>query len=580
MASSLPLEQVTDRGDPAARIRALERLAGRADAVETARQARELAGRVAEGRFYLACVGQFKRGKSTLLNALVGRTLLPTGVVPVTSAVTVLRHGEREAARVWFQDGHSAPIAPEDVGAYVSESENPENRKGVRAVEVFVPSPLLAGGLCVVDTPGLGSVFGGNAEVTRAFVPHVDAALVVIGADPPLSGEELRLVEEVAAQVRNVIVVLNKADRLTAREREEGTRFAARILSSRLRRPIGAIRQVSATERLEGGAPTRDWEALERAVAGLARESGAGLVRAAEARGVERLGRALLRELAERREALVRPAEESERRIAALERSVAAAGRALEDLGVLLGAEQGRLARDFRERQEAFYPPARDRAVAELERRIAALDLPRSRLRAASYGAAQELAREVVDRWRGEVEPAAEELYRCATARFVALANEFLERMAASGEPGMEGLRRELAPEAGFRARSAVQYTELLPRTTNALPWLLDLVRPRRLTLRALATRVGRYLDGILEANSSRVANDLVERAARSRARLEAEVRGALREVVEVARRALALARTRRAEGEEAVRAERALLESLESETESLLATRDEGAGP
>jgi len=123
-----------DRADPDARLRALERLAAGADAGEIARQARELAERVAEGRFYLACVGQFKRGKSTLLNALVGRPLLPTGVVPVTSSVTVLRHGAETAARVWFQDGRSPFIPPEEIGAYVSESENPENRKGVRAV--------------------------------------------------------------------------------------------------------------------------------------------------------------------------------------------------------------------------------------------------------------------------------------------------------------------------------------------------------------------------------------------------------------------------------------------------------------
>ena len=563
--------------DPAARLRMLEGLARQADAADITRQARELAGRVAEGRFYLACVGQFKRGKSTLLNALVGRALLPTGVAPVTSAVTVLRHGAETAARVWFQDGHALEIPPEEIGAYVSESENPENRKGVRAVEVFVPSPLLAGGMCLVDTPGLGSVFGGNAAVTRAFVPHVDAALVVIGADPPLSGDELRLVEEVSAQVRNVIFVLNKADRLTAREREEGTRFAMQILSQRLRRSVGAIHEVSAKERIESGAPTRDWGALERAVAALGREAGDDLVRAAEARGVDRLARALLRELAERCDALLRPAEASERRIAGLERSVAAAERATEDLGALLGAEQARLARDFRARQEAYYPGARDEALRELAGRIRSLAEPRYRLRAASYRLAQEVSREAVERWRAEIDVAAEELYRRSMERFVSLANEFLSRLAASGEPGLDGLRPELAPEAGFRAQSGLRYTELLNLTTNMASWPLDLVRPRRMTLRALGRRVGRYLEDILEANSSRVANDLVERTVESRARLEREVRGVLRQVVDVARQALARARDRRAEGEEAVRAELGLLESLRSETESLLHARDEG---
>jgi GTP-binding protein EngB required for normal cell division len=566
-----------DGSDPEARLLALERLAARAAAVDIARQARELADRVVEGRFYVACVGQFKRGKSTLLNALVGRPILPTGVVPVTSAVTVLRQGAEAAARVRFEDGRSRAIPPEEVGAWVSESENPGNRKGVRAVEVFVPSPLLDRGMCLVDTPGLGSVSGASAAVTRAFVPHLDAALVVVGADPPLSGDELQLVEEVAEQVRHLVFVLNKADRLTEHERQEGTRFAAQVLSKRLRRPIGPILQVSATERLERGEPTREWAALEQAVAALAQEAGAGLVRLAEARGVERLSRALLRELAERRDALARPLEESERRLAVLRKSVAAAELAMADLGVLLAAEQGRLTSDFRGRQEVFHHRARDPAIRELEARVRALDCSRARLRASSYQAAQEVARETVERWRGEIERVAEEMYRRSTDRFVALANEFLARTAASAEPGMEALAAALEPEAGLRAASRLRYTELLHLTSNELAWLLDLLRPRERTARALVARVGQYLDRVLEANSSRVANDLAERVARGRARLEAEVRGALQQVADAARRAIERARARRAEGEEAVRAELALLESLRSETDSLHRTPDEG---
>ena len=222
-------------------------------------EAIELAQRVAEGRFYVACVGQFKRGKSTLLGALLGERILPTGVLPITTVPTVVRYGNSRSARVRFQGGSWKDIAPEELTQYVSEENNPENTKGVAGVEVFCPSPLLADGMSFVDTPGLGSVFAENTAATQAFVPHIDAAIVVVGADPPIAGEELRLVEEVGKQVRNLVVVLNKADRTSDSDREIAKSFTHRVLETRLNRPIGPIYEISAEEHLEKRGPERDW---------------------------------------------------------------------------------------------------------------------------------------------------------------------------------------------------------------------------------------------------------------------------------------------------------------------------------
>jgi len=561
------------------RLQMLSSLATRAGAEEVARQAHDLAGRVRERRFYVACVGQFKRGKSTVLNALVGHPVLPTGVIPVTSALTVLRWGSHARACVSFEDGSTRTVEVANVRAFVTEAENPENEKSVRAVEVFLPSPLLARGMCFVDTPGLGSVFGGNAAVTRAFVPHIDAAVLVVGADPPISGEELDLVGEVANQVKHLVFVLNKSDRLTEQERVEGTAFAARVLERRLGRFPGPVHEVSAAERISTGAATRDWSAFERSVQTLAQEAGAELVATAEARGVARLAHSLIRELTERQDALLRPMEESERRLEVLRKSVADAERAADDVGVLLTAERARLAMDFRERQETFYPAARDQAMRELEAQVRALGVPRSKLRSRSHEVARDLARTTVERWREQLEPVAEELYRHATDRFVALANDFLGRTAGSGAPGMDDLPRAIEVESGFRVPSELHYTNLMYLTTQPIGWVLDLARPRENTIRAILRRAGDYLDRLLESNSSRIANDLGERVVRSGQRLETELRGNLRQVSGVAERALNFARTRRADGEEAVRAELDTLESLRRETESLRTSHQEGEG-
>ncbi|MBN2195290.1 MAG: dynamin family protein [Polyangiaceae bacterium] len=155
------------------RLEALELLAVDARATPLAADTLALSDRVRDGLFYVACVGQFKRGKSTLLNALVGQPLLPVGVVPVTAVVTVVRHGERLAARVRFAAGGWQEVATGNLAQFVTEEQNPENRKGVAAVEVFVPSELLASGMCLVDTLGVDSVFVGNTEGSQAVEQEI-----------------------------------------------------------------------------------------------------------------------------------------------------------------------------------------------------------------------------------------------------------------------------------------------------------------------------------------------------------------------------------------------------------------------
>ena len=101
---SLPAEKSASV-DGASRLLRLADLAQELEAEPVAEEARELAARVSEGRFYVACVGQFKRGKSTLLNALVGHEVVPTGFVPVTAVPTVIRFGDELHARVRMRTG-------------------------------------------------------------------------------------------------------------------------------------------------------------------------------------------------------------------------------------------------------------------------------------------------------------------------------------------------------------------------------------------------------------------------------------------------------------------------------------------
>ncbi len=351
--------------DGASRLLRLGRLAQELEAESVAEEACELAARVSEGRFYVACVGQFKRGKSTLLNALVGHEVVPTGFLPVTAVPTVIRFGDELHASVRLRDGSWRDVAIPDLKEYVTEELNPENKKGVEGAEVFVPSPLLSSGMCFVDTPGLGSVFTGNTATTQTFIPHIDAALVVVGADPPIAGEELTLVEAVGKQVQNLILVINKADRTTDPERAAASKFTREILEHRLRRPMGEVYEVSAAERMENRGPLRDWEMLLASLQALVDDSGTNLVRAACDRGLQRLSEQLLAMIGEDRDALLRPIEASERRIGLMKETISEAERSIHELNFLFMAEQHRISDLFGDRHKQFFNSAWNESEAE-----------------------------------------------------------------------------------------------------------------------------------------------------------------------------------------------------------------------
>jgi len=543
-------------------LEALERAAQEAGVPALAEDARSVAARVSEGLFYVVCLGEFKRGKSTLLNALVGREILPAGVVPVTSAVTILRYGSAIDARVRLSGGAVRHIALAEIPDYVTEERNPENRRGLVAVEVSLPSPLLDTGMCLVDTPGIGSVFAGNTAATRDFLPHVDAALVVLGADPPLSGDELALAEEAARGVHHLVFAQNKADRLPEAECAEAARFAERILASRLKRPVSLL-SISATERLRGEGPERDWNALVRSLEALARDAGADLVRSAAGRAARRISQRLLHEIAELRGALLRPVEESERRLTSLEAALADAERALGDLGTLLAAEVDRLAARVRADREAFLVGSLPGAREELRRVLGAV--PDSRgIRAVANEAARTTAQRALAAWADVERPAAETLYREGANRFVEMGNRFLARFLGSGEPGLDEDEAVLDRESGFRGRSHFHFTQLLAVSAPA-PFLrvFDWMRSRRSLRAAAARNADAYLERLLSSNSARVQNDLIDLVRESRRRLEAEIRSRLSEAVRSASAALDRARARRAEGEASVIAEVERLQDL-----------------
>lgn len=208
--------------------------------------------RLAEDRFNLVVVGRFSRGKTSLMNAILGSDSLPVGIVPLTSVITTVTYGSKAGVTIKYKERLLNTEVPLDaLPEYVTQRGNPGNARRVEVAEVKLPAEILRRGFHFVDTPGLGSTIRENTRTTEEFLPQADAFVLVTSYEGPLSDEELEILRSASASARRVFVVVNKQDLVSHAERRE----ALHDLNERLSGLPGAERfnvfSVSAREGLE-----------------------------------------------------------------------------------------------------------------------------------------------------------------------------------------------------------------------------------------------------------------------------------------------------------------------------------------
>ncbi len=206
--------------------------------------------RLEKGRLTLAVLGQFKRGKSTLVNALLEARVMPSSVLPLTSVVTSVRYGPEPKVVIHFKDGREIEAGAGDLPEYVTEEKNPKNERGVGWARVDWPSRFLDRPVRVVDTPGVGSVYDHNTETSETFLGQLDAAVFVLGVDPVLTQTEIEWLTKVKERAERFFFVLNKTDQLQPGEVEQVFDFTRRKLRELWGRE-GKIFPLSAKKALE-----------------------------------------------------------------------------------------------------------------------------------------------------------------------------------------------------------------------------------------------------------------------------------------------------------------------------------------
>jgi GTPase SAR1 family protein len=208
---------------------------------------RDLFSRLAEDRFNLVVVGRFSRGKTSLMNAVLGSDRLPTGIRPLTSVITTVTYGSEEKAVIHYRIlGLPEEIPLAKLPQYITESGNSANHRGIAIAQVQLPAELLRRGFHFIDTPGLGSPILENTRTTERYLPQADAFVLVTSYEGPLSEEELRFLGEAVRSDRRVFVVVNKADMVSAAERAETLAYLREQLAASTGLADSAIFSLSA----------------------------------------------------------------------------------------------------------------------------------------------------------------------------------------------------------------------------------------------------------------------------------------------------------------------------------------------
>lgn len=165
--------------------------------------------------------GEFKRGKSSLINAIIGDEICPTDIGIATAVVTRIMYGQTKKAVRYYGnllEGENAlkkeEIAWDDIQKY-TVGDVIEIGSTVQ-MDLYYPSEFLKEGLVVIDTPGIGGLDPRHANLTAMALPYADIAVFITDASEPVTESELKFYEKkVASRVKSTIVLINKSDILS-----------------------------------------------------------------------------------------------------------------------------------------------------------------------------------------------------------------------------------------------------------------------------------------------------------------------------------------------------------------------------
>lgn len=187
-----------------------------------------LVSKLNEKQLVVSVFGQFKRGKSTLINSILKEEILPVGIIPVTSVVTKIVYGDKSAAIHFGED--TRKIDFEELSEYINEQRNPNNVKNVTSVTISYPSDFLKSGILLVDTPGVGSIHKHNTEVAYSYVKESDAVIFLLSVDSPINEIESEFLNQIKQYISKIYFAVNKIDLISEKDLADYLSYCSNVI--------------------------------------------------------------------------------------------------------------------------------------------------------------------------------------------------------------------------------------------------------------------------------------------------------------------------------------------------------------
>ena len=496
-----------------------------------------LQGKLTSNRFHLAVLGQMKRGKSSFINALLGAEVLPTGVLPVTAAIAEIRYGASPAATIHYSTGQSESVCIAQLADYLTEAGNPGNEKQVGSVAISYPCPFLKANIVLIDTPGIGSTHAHNTRTTESYLEKVDAAIVVLSVDPPITQVESDFLERVSSDIPRFFFVLNKIDLATPAEVSSISSFLLEELENRLQFESPDLFPVSAREALTakrctvGTSSTNGFKEFEQRLLEFFSEEKERVLIQSIALDVIVIARTMRFATTIGIRARAMSFEDLTRKGRTLHQLIAQAELELRELHVLLRQRTA----DILAQVEADLKSHVESTVPGLRQRLTVFATQHPKETGSHLGRILEkFLMQAVDesfrKWRVQEDARIAAELHSLSHRFVAQANGILGRLQQAASALFE------IPVEQFSIACDLEVESHLYYMVDPIFYSLDnfiLLLPRFLLRPVVFRKLNKNLFSILDRNAGRIRYDYVERLEKSMSKFDKELHASVSAVTE-----------------------------------------------